>query len=494
MKNLLVIILLATMSFWALSGQKSKKVAMVKLKKGKASVISPDGATREIKKGDWLKEGAIIKTGNRSFVKLSFIDKSSMNVGPKSELKIEKFSKSEAGVINVLTGKIRSQVTKDYLQMEKGKSKLFVKSRNAVMGVRGTDFMFAANKRTGATTTVLFEGSVVFNKLNKGDNLRNLESIVNKGRRIAPGEVSVAMRGQRKPTVAAKMNSRQFAKLNKNVNLVASDAKGKVAKKVKSVVPPGLNGAVVASGSSELKKQLQKVVKVQLAAGAKENKANTEQTKGFVKGDDIKPADGVMVHVDTGTIIPPGIDSTFDSNSNEWVSSTNGSASLGGEYVPPEGYKINEDGQLLKVDIDSGKVEGVVAIEIKPVDQMPPLDQATVTEYVAPTTEPVSGPTPASESPTDIINEFDKPLEEVIKEEEVIINELPPPETTYDTTIDQTIVGSCSTSDPACLPPPPPCDGCSTLLSPSIQDSIDSTTALPPPPTRTRVNVNVNKR
>ena len=111
MKNYLKIPLLAILlSLIAYSGQDSKKVAIVKLVRGNATFLSPDGEQGKITKGIWVKEGAVIKTEARSFVRLNFIDKSSMNVGPKSELKIEKFSKSEAGVINVLTGKIRSKV------------------------------------------------------------------------------------------------------------------------------------------------------------------------------------------------------------------------------------------------------------------------------------------------------------------------------------------------------------------------------------------------
>ena len=171
-KYLFLFIFLFTASVFS-SQNAGKKVALVKIVKGSATFLSLSGDKDYIRKGMWLTEGTIVKTEPRSFVKLSFIDKSSMNIGPKSELKIEKFSKDEAGVINILTGKIRSKVTKDYLQMNKDKSKLFIKSKSAVMGIRGTDFLFSTNKVTGATTAVLFEGKVVFNKINRrGANSR----------------------------------------------------------------------------------------------------------------------------------------------------------------------------------------------------------------------------------------------------------------------------------------------------------------------------------
>lgn len=481
MKNLILSTLVVLLSFMAFSSQKSKKVAIVKLVRGNANMLSPVGEKAKLKKGMWLKEGTIIKTSSKSFVRLSFIDKSSMNIGPKSELKIEKFSKSEAGVINVLTGKIRSQVTKDYLQMDKDRSKLFVKSRNAVMGVRGTDFLFSANKNTGATTTILFEGSIVFNKIKKGDNIRDLESIVSKGRMIKPGEVSVAMRSRNKPTVPAKMSSKQFKKLNKNSTFKVSDIKN--VKQGKSIVPPGLSGSVVVGDNNNLKDEIKKIVKVRINDNKNKVEADqvgNENSKGFIKGDDVRPADGIMVHVDTGTIIPPGIDSKFDKNTGEWVSSTNGGSNAAGEYAPPQGYKINDEGQLLKVDIETGKIKEVVVIDIKPVDQMPPITQAPTVEYKTPSREDIKGPAPASLE--DVKEYFDRPVEEVINEEDKI---------------NEVIKKEYIDRNPGGLPPeeelkkiPLPCATC--IQPPTYYNKPTGNTVVQPK--RTRVKIRVNKK
>src|SRR5690606_31022450 len=161
MKSLCVLIffiLLSIASAWA----EEQKVAVVKLLKGEVDVLNM-GKTTKLKAEDWVEAGAVVKTAEKSFVKLVFIDKSQMNIGPNSEMKIESFSGKDAGVIDLVKGKIRSQVTKDYLQMkDKDRSKLFIKTENAVMGVRGTDFMISTNGKN--TSVVLFEGEVVFNK------------------------------------------------------------------------------------------------------------------------------------------------------------------------------------------------------------------------------------------------------------------------------------------------------------------------------------------
>lgn len=415
MKNLLIIMMFA-FSYGAFSNQGGKNVAIVKLSRGTASVTGPDGKTENIKKGMWVEEGAIIKTAPKSFVKLSFIDKSSMNVGPKSELKIEKFSKKDAGVINVLTGKIRSKVTKDYLQMDKEKSKLFVKSKNAVMGVRGTDFMFSTNRKTGNTTTVLFEGSIVFNKLPKGA-VRDLERVVNAGRKIVPGQVSVAMRNKPKPTLPAKMNSKQFSKLMANVNLAESNVKKAKAKR--SPVPPGLSGDVVASDPKALKEEIKKVTKINVTEVPKEE-IDVKASKGFKDGLDEKPADGVMVHVETGAVIQPANDAVFDSNTGEWVSSSMGDVNAAGEYIPPEQINITSDGSFV-TETSDGKLAVIpgMGTDIQPVDQMQTFDDAPKVELPPEVQRAVAGDLEQQQNDSSSSSEsIEQPSQEEFKQQE----------------------------------------------------------------------------
>lgn len=369
MKTQIFIIL--TLSFiifaFAFAGEKGKKVAIVKIKKGKAVVISANGDKLDIKKGQWIEQGAVIKTEAGSSVKLSFIDKSTVNIGPRSEMKIEKFSKNEAGVLNVISGKIRSRVTKDYLNMEKNKSKLFVRSKSAVMGIRGTDFVFSTSRKTGASTAILFEGSVVFNKIGKSNKHSDLESIVNKGFRIKPGQFSVSHRSRKSPTIPSKLSSRQFKALEKNENFIK--AKKVVAvKSVRSVTPPGLSGSVVSSDSQ---------LSLSKSNVKQDNSESIEKSKGFVSKDDYKPTDGSLVHLESGVIIPIGNDAHFDKNNKEWVSNSVGSVDEKGSYVPPKSFSITDEGKLIK---EVGNRSQVVTIEYKGFDDTPSLDKMNTVE------------------------------------------------------------------------------------------------------------------
>lgn len=429
----------------------ANNVAIVKMLRGKVQVISADGVSKELAKGDWITEGSVIKTQARSFCKLSFIDKSSMNIGPKSEMKIEKFSKTEAGVINVISGKIRSKVTKDYLKMDKGKSKVFIKSKSAVMGVRGTEYMFSANRKNGAATAVLFEGEVVFNRLEKGTNNTDLESVVSSGRKIKPGQFSVVSNKFDRPTVPAKMNKLQFTALEKNTSM-GDTKKASQSQIQKSVVPPGLSGAIVSGNGEGLKKDLlANIVKNVDANMSGPSPEKLKNSMGYVDGRDVKPADGTIIHIESGTMISPGSDSKFDQNTNEWVSTSIGNVDDKGNYVPPEGYRITEDGDLLKEDKNSGKVQKVI-LDIKPIDQLPPLDRLPVVDFDS-----------SSKNQTEN------------KRPEQLING---------------IKANCDKGD--CLPPPPVCEGCGIIPTTFLNGAPSNTTNTTARP-KTPVQINIRK-
>ncbi len=338
--SFLILIALMTTPAWA-----QKKVAIVKLLKGEVDVLTL-GKTTKLKLEDWVEDGSVVKTGEKSFVKLIFIDKSQMNIGPGSEMKIEKFGEKDSGVIDLVKGKIRSQVTKDYLQMDRNKSKLFIKTPNAVMGVRGTDFMIATNGKT--TSTILFEGAISFNKLeNRGEtNTNRLEDIVDRGVNIQPGEFSVADRVHPLPTVPSVLNVNQREALEKNANFDTDRAPGESANKApdKSIVPPGLSGELVSNNATTLKSEVTIISQTSKA----------EDAKGYVTAETLKPTNGSFLHVDSGVIIAPPPGSVYDPITNSYLPSGSiGTVSTSGDYVPPANVEITTDGKVLVASTDA---------------------------------------------------------------------------------------------------------------------------------------------
>ncbi|MCT4641840.1 MAG: FecR family protein [Bacteriovoracaceae bacterium] len=352
MKSILVLIvsLFLTSSF-------AKKIARVKLLKGKAHYSVGKLKQVPLKKGDWLKEGSVVITKKKSLVRLKFIDDSNVNIGPSSKIKVERFKESEPGIINVVEGKIRAEVSKDYLKMKKNRSKLFVKSKQAVMGIRGTDFLFSAQK-TGKTTAVLFEGSVFVAKLPKRDsnNFAKFESIVNKGQRLRSGQFTVVSKDQSKPTIPAKMNKKQFNTLKKNTDFL-----GTKTSLSKSVVPKGLSQKVVDVSKNDDVKAVATsldVNSVKLNNDTSISKPNSQVNKD-------KPMDGAFVHMETGTIVGVGPDAQFNEKLGQWESGNIGKVNNKGEFVPPEGLNINDRGQIVDRE---GKVvaptkNGVIVVQ-----------------------------------------------------------------------------------------------------------------------------------
>lgn len=321
-----------------------RKVAVVKLLKGDVDVLTL-GKTSKLKVEDWVEDGSVVKTAEKSFVKLLFVDKSQMNIGPSSEMKIEKFGEQDSGVIDLVKGKIRSQVTKDYLQMDRNKSKLFIKTPNAVLGVRGTDFLVSTNGIT--SSAILFEGAISFNKLQaRGElNTNRLEDIVDRGVAIRPGEFSVVDRVHPLPTVPAVLNIQQRQLLEKNPTFEARSP-GNTSSEVKSdrsIVPAGLAGEVVSNNTPSLTSEVPELKKGN-------DSGSSSDAKGFVGANQLKPANGSALHIASGSIFKPVAGSPYDKNTNSFVGDE--SFTPIGELDPGKNKEITDDGKIFERRVD----------------------------------------------------------------------------------------------------------------------------------------------
>ncbi len=353
MKTLVLLTIISTSTF------ASKMVAVVKMFRGQVFQQTDGGQKTPIKKnGEKIIEGTVIHTEAGSFAQLRFIDNSVVNVGPKSEMKIEQFSRNKPGLLSVVKGEIRSQVTKDYLEIGKDeRDKLYVKSKSAAMGIRGTDFIYSFNPGNNTTTAVLLEGEVAFAKVGPGANYEQVKnSVINNSVTLYPGEFSVSKPELRAPSVPAVINIKQRELLTSNRNMGkekkdqskkdVTRAPASVKKPVNSVVPPGLNGAVVANEAKGIDSGVQQIAKNEVIKAGENQKRDAN---GFVKEGNMKPANGSIVHIETGVIIPPKENSELDKNTNSYVSSGDLTIlSVDGDYTPPgDDVQITEDGKIM---------------------------------------------------------------------------------------------------------------------------------------------------
>ena len=112
--------------------------------------------------------GDTVKTGSDARAKIEMADGNEINLSPESQLLIEQYERNAANtekkvLLNVLYGKIRSNVKEKY--EDNDNSHYRVKTKSAVAGVRGTEFLTSFNRASNQTRVVTFEGEVAVGRM-----------------------------------------------------------------------------------------------------------------------------------------------------------------------------------------------------------------------------------------------------------------------------------------------------------------------------------------
>ena len=125
----------------------AKDIALAKSVKGSVSA-KYEKKTVILKKGDWLQEGMLVKTGNKSSITMIFKDNSVLVLGSNSILHLEKYLfelslaqfdfqlKLNSGVASFESGKIGELAPEDFV----------FKTPDATVGIRGTKFIVKVQK------------------------------------------------------------------------------------------------------------------------------------------------------------------------------------------------------------------------------------------------------------------------------------------------------------------------------------------------------------
>ncbi|MFZ8933295.1 MAG: FecR family protein [Bacteriovoracaceae bacterium] len=175
-KSRLLLIFISLISFQT-SVAETSSVGVVLLIKGEVIMEKEDGLESYLKKGDSVFDKSTLKTLDQSFVRIVFDDRSSLNLAANSQLQINNYPKNRAGILSLVKGKIRTLVKKDYLKWrrDKNKSKLFIKTENAALGVRGTDFIVNFDTSTKKTELDVISGEVAMIHAQKV-NMKDIKS------------------------------------------------------------------------------------------------------------------------------------------------------------------------------------------------------------------------------------------------------------------------------------------------------------------------------
>lgn len=111
--------------------------------KGESWIIEPSGTQRLVRRGEEVHVRDKVKTGNEGEIKIQFQDTNELHIQPRSEVLMVEYESDakmdRRALLNLIQGKVRSKVKQKY----RGDASSFyqVRTKSAVAGVRGTDFV-----------------------------------------------------------------------------------------------------------------------------------------------------------------------------------------------------------------------------------------------------------------------------------------------------------------------------------------------------------------
>jgi hypothetical protein len=260
-----------------------------------------------VRKGELLPEETSVLTNDKSMVRLKFLDGTTVNLGPTSKIVITDLPKVKANVISLLTGTINASVKKS----DNDKTKLLVKTKNSVMGVRGTKLKIGFNPENSNTSLVTIEGNVAMSKVKNeqeaalvhdserlDENLNNSEIV-----EVKAGKFSDVRQEVVKPSIPVKIAPIQYDILAKQM------------------------------GS---KSTAQEVMKTDDAQGEIDNLLDSKDSKQVVH----RP--GGYVDFSTGLYVAPTKDAIIDKNTGTYKATRKiGNLDAAGEYQAPKGIKLD---------------------------------------------------------------------------------------------------------------------------------------------------------
>ncbi|MDX9730708.1 MAG: FecR family protein [Bdellovibrionales bacterium] len=148
----------------------------IKIEAHSSKKVSPAAAGSKICQGDTIIAGA------QSRAKIKMEDGNELNISPNSRLTLEEYEykpseNKKKVMLNVLYGKVRAATREENMYNDKakdGQANTFrVKTKSAVAGVRGTDFLTSYDRRTNRSEIVTFIGKVEVGFLGAGGRITN---------------------------------------------------------------------------------------------------------------------------------------------------------------------------------------------------------------------------------------------------------------------------------------------------------------------------------
>jgi hypothetical protein len=324
----------------------STGIAEVVVIRGKVTQLAPFSKdARLIKKGERLKEDTSILTHDKSFIRIRFDNGTSMSLGPKSKAIVSRVKMTKTNVVSFLKGKMRTKVIKDAQSGQKNKH--LIKTRNAAMGVRGTEFVTVFNPEGNLTSLVTFEGEVAMvqtdsikSKSSKGKKkvVRNDDQSIdleNTSQKEALSDDKLEEALNTKETVLVKPG--QFSGTVDKIKAISQPV---------NISPVQLN--VLYKNTDMKEKTSKKVDKADLDPNKQrlllKSVAQEVPPEGTYNQKDkiYAPKSGGLLDLNTGLYVPPSKDAVFDPRYKVYVAANVGNIDQDtGQYKAPQGLKLD---------------------------------------------------------------------------------------------------------------------------------------------------------
>jgi hypothetical protein len=153
--------LLIFLSFISADNTYASSGRVIKMR-GKVYAAYPrkPGKKQVLKKGSILKGNVLLISKAKSFAKVKFKDGSIVFIGPGSKLAISQKNVHKPTFIELLRGKMRAVVNKNSPPKKGFEYKMYIQTRSASIGVRGTDFYLGYNDKNHITSNITLRGDV----------------------------------------------------------------------------------------------------------------------------------------------------------------------------------------------------------------------------------------------------------------------------------------------------------------------------------------------
>ena len=283
---------------------------------------------QNLKINDELHLNDTIVTSEKSFIKIIDAHGGKISLGQKSSIQLIKEENQPFSTITFIKGQLRATFDKK----ENSKYKVFIKTRTAALGVRGTDFHFIYNPDNNVSTVLTYEGKVEFAENSSGDSMSSSDFEKLEKIKVPKGHISGVFYAEAHASPPVKISPLQFSLLDANQDL--KEGSGQKITRPKESKSLGENLTKIPE--NDLAKKDENIIPVP------KKYIDDEYFEDKVKGKFTIKSGGYL-DLKTGIYIYPPDDSEYDAKNDLYYPPIEfgGIDEESGEYVAPPGLILH---------------------------------------------------------------------------------------------------------------------------------------------------------